>query len=155
MRQQRVSRAAILLRVGGAIILLCAVWFWPVGTIPVRPSFDCATAALPTEKTICADPQLAAVDTEVAQYYQDNLLTASNFSDTAKIATLKHDQQQFVEQRDRCGAASWCIQRSYASWDQQLEDVGGAPRRITSARNAFPQPRTYVGALLLHRRTHR
>ena len=155
MRDRPVSRAAFVFRICGVIGLLCAIWFWPIGTVPVRPSFDCTTAYAPTEKAICADPQLAAVDADVAQYYQDNLQTAGNFGDAAKIRTLQHDEQQFIAQRNQCGPAEWCIQRAYATWDQHLEDVGGAPRRVTPGRSVFAQSRTYLGAYLLHRQASR
>lgn len=101
----------------------------------MHPSFDCAAATLPAEKTICADPQLAAADIDEAQYYQDNLQTAGNFGDTAKVGTLKQDERHFVAQRNQCGSAAWCIQRVYADWDRQLENVGGA-RRAGRRRDA-------------------
>ena len=45
MQDRPVSRAGIVFRIFGAIGLLCAIWYWPIGTVPVRPSFDCASAS--------------------------------------------------------------------------------------------------------------
>lgn len=142
-------RRVLLLRGGAAVVAIITIWFWPLGGAPrVAPSFDCAKATIPAEKAICADPALSKIDADFAAYYQDNLQTAAGFGDTANVETLKKDEQAFIETRNHCGAAKWCIERAYGERDLKLEQLGGAPKRPTP-RGVSRRPANFLGAYLL------
>ena len=73
------------------------------------PSFDCARAASPTERTICADPELAEADRLLAIVY-------------AKVrgkAGVRREQRGWIASRDECANAA-CIAASYEWRTMQL-----------------------------------
>jgi len=43
----------------------------PAGAAPARPSFSCARATSFAERTICSDPELAALDRQLDSTYQN------------------------------------------------------------------------------------
>jgi uncharacterized protein YecT (DUF1311 family) len=61
-----------------------------------KPSFDCAKAASPVEKAICASPNISSADSAVNEAYRQLL---GQF-DPAGAAALKADQTAFVGMRD-------------------------------------------------------
>ena len=138
----------IAIRVGGSLILLCAIWFWPVAP-HVSPSFNCAGATLPTELTICADPQLAGIDIDAAAYFQDNVQAAKGFGDSAASARLRASKAAFLTARDRCGSEKWCIEREYAKWDHAVQTIGGAAHPLNDPGSPRRRPTRYLGAYLL------
>lgn len=149
MERLPLRRSALLFRGGGVAVALAAIWFWPLGAAHVTPSFDCAKAALPTEKAICADPALSKIDAEFATLYQENLQTAAGFNDLGDVRKLEKDERDFIETRDRCGAAKWCIERVYGKRDLQLEELGGAPEQAASSRADSRRPADYLGGRIL------
>ncbi|GIT92440.1 hypothetical protein JANAI62_28980 [Jannaschia pagri] len=80
----------------------------PVRTV-VRPSFDCARAGTPTELAICADANLAQLDSQMAAQYQSIRRRLSN----AGRARLLEEQRGFLRGRDACGANAGCINNAY------------------------------------------
>lgn len=60
-----------------------------------KPSFDCARARAPVEKAICADPELADLDREIATVFARRLRAA----DRGDVAALRRTQQQFLATR--------------------------------------------------------
>ena len=142
-------RSALLFRGGGVTVALVAIWFWPLGAPHVTPSFDCARAALPTERAICADPALSKIDADLAVLYQENIQTAAGFNDLADVEKLKSDERDFLQTRNRCGTAKWCIERVYAKRDLQLEELGGAPEQAASLRGDSRHPVDYLGGRIL------
>lgn len=62
---------------------------------PAGPSFDCARAATPVEKAICANPGLAKLDRDMAAAY------AAAASVTPTPVTLKTAQRDFLAERNR------------------------------------------------------
>jgi uncharacterized protein len=148
------SRRSVFLRAGAVVILSIALWFWPVGKPTVAPSFDCTKASGPTEKTICADPELARIDADFALYYQDNIDAAQINGDSAVIGTLRQGQRAFVEARNQCGTVKWCIERRYADRDRQLAELVGAPHRPVSARGRA-RPSEHLGDYLIKLLTRR
>lgn len=70
------------------------------------PSFDCKRARAGVDKTICADPQLAALDRQLAG------LLALAFEQNADPAELKRAQRRWVRERNTCAEPS-CIKESY------------------------------------------
>ncbi|MHB2139600.1 lysozyme inhibitor LprI family protein [Pseudomonas monsensis] len=70
-------------------------------------SFDCASAGTPTEKTICADPDLSNLDQRLGSAWQ---------SAVAKVAdpkALKADQRGWLKQRNQCNEQVPCLRRQY------------------------------------------
>ena len=60
-----------------------------------KPSFDCTRARAPVEKAICADPELADLDREIATVFARRLRAA----DRGDVAALRRTQQQFLATR--------------------------------------------------------
>ena len=68
----------------------------------VRPSFDCTKARLPIEKEICASPELARLDAEIATAYA----AANAMLDSTGRAALAASQKEFIAQRN-LGTTAW------------------------------------------------
>jgi len=66
----------------------------------IPPSFDCARASHPLEKTICASAKLAALDADVAAAYRERLAL---IFDKAAFRGQQRDWQQIL--RTRCAKA--------------------------------------------------
>lgn len=80
----------------GAVMLVCALW----GAAARGASFDCGAARAPVEKLICADPELAALDDQLADVYRAAL---KNQDDAGRL--LKGQQRQWLKSRaDNLGA---------------------------------------------------
>ncbi len=62
-----------------------------------KPSFDCAKAASVAEKAICADPDLAQADADVAKTYA----AALKLLDARAGKALRDDQGDFIQYRDQ------------------------------------------------------
>lgn len=60
------------------------------------PSFDCGTAKREVEKVICADPELSALDRQLAEAYERALKSMSRPS----AADLRKSQHNFLATRD-------------------------------------------------------
>jgi uncharacterized protein len=136
MDRRRSRRDAIVFRVGAVVVVALAAWFWPRGPGPhVAPSFNCAAATLPTEKTICTDPQLAQIDKDYDAYYQENLEVVSIAGDTEKLAIVIKGQQDFLAARNRCATNRYCIMGSYGVRNRELTQLVGVP-----GHGMYPQP---------------
>jgi uncharacterized protein YecT (DUF1311 family) len=70
-----------------------------------RASFDCAKAASPTEKTICASFDLASWDRSVTLAFKNALERQT----PEKTAELKQAQKKWLKERDACGTNTDCI----------------------------------------------
>jgi uncharacterized protein YecT (DUF1311 family) len=71
------------------------------------PSFDCAKAATPVEKTICADANLARLDGELVAAYRQAIGQARDGE------ALKSEQQNWLRQvRNKCPSAA-CLADAY------------------------------------------
>jgi len=68
----------------------------------VQPTFRCATARNADEEEICADPELAARDTEIARVYGETLRRLK----PRLAARLRADQRAFVKDNATAYAAS-------------------------------------------------
>lgn len=98
-----------------AIVLVGAV----LGTVPAQadgPSFDCAKAALPAEKTICADPQLSAIDLLVSKAYRG--FEPAFGGDKRKIA------RWLIADRNACKSDTACI---VSALNNALQTYGNTP----------------------------
>jgi uncharacterized protein len=68
----------------------------PLHAPEAHPSFDCGTVRLAVEKAICADPQLGALDHQVADTYT-RLLNASG---GRSADVLRRAQRDFIARRN-------------------------------------------------------
>ena len=92
------------------------------------PSFDCAQAATAVEAAVCASPDLAALDRELARVYG---LAAEGGEG------LRDAQRRWIADRDACGAGGTdlgrCVADAYAvrileireGWDAARADEAG------------------------------
>jgi uncharacterized protein len=86
------------------------------------PSFDCSKAAGQVEELICADPELAALDVELARLYR---------AVSAKLAArdlkrLRSYQRGWIKGRNDCWKAvgvgiRGCVEASYRDRIRELE----------------------------------
>lgn len=80
------------------------------------PSFDCALARTTTEKTLCADKNLADLDRLMAKRYR-TLRDARNFSQSQSLIA---SQKAWLKRRDACGSDRNCLQQRYATRIREL-----------------------------------
>jgi uncharacterized protein len=80
------------------------------------PSFDCRKASLPVEKSICADPQLSAIDALVAKAFSG--FEPAFGGDKRKIA------RALIADRNACGQDAACI---VSAQNNALQTYGTAP----------------------------
>ena len=85
----RRAMKAEIARVGGAAPQ-------PLHAPEAHPSFDCETATLAVERAICADPQLGALDHQIADAYSRLISNANGRS----ADTLRRAQRNFVAARN-------------------------------------------------------
>lgn len=87
----------------------------PVSAAPAGPSFDCAKASTPVEKTICADPLLGRLDRAMADNY-----SAMRNSDIGVEAReeLKASQRQWTAARSSCSTTQCLADRYRARIDE-------------------------------------
>jgi uncharacterized protein len=85
---------------------------------PFAPSFECAKARGRTEKMICAERPLAALDRQVADLYALALAQATDLSD------VKREQRRWLGDRDGCKEIA-CIESSYQQRLTQLTTQTG------------------------------
>ncbi|KAA0687829.1 lysozyme inhibitor LprI family protein [Azospirillum brasilense] len=78
-------------------------------------SFPCSKATTPTEKAICADPALSALDEKLAATYRAALerLSGASPEEGAAGAAVKADQRAWLRDRDSCRADAACLRRAY------------------------------------------
>ncbi|HKY93975.1 MAG TPA: MliC family protein [Kiloniellales bacterium] len=102
------------------------------GSTAAVASFDCAKAADPIELSICEDPQLSRLDSELAAIYT----RAEADGDSVPSGNdLRIAQRQWVATRNRCGAEAdprGCLVKAYAARIQQLR-MGSAAARWPEA----------------------
>lgn len=90
-------------------------------------SFDCAKASSPLEKAICSNPNLSALDDQMAQAYKDARAKSSNQDQ------LKSDQIAWIKGARQCASDLACIEKSYK---ERLATLGAATSLAPSNTNA-------------------
>jgi uncharacterized protein len=99
------------------------------------PSFACAEAKLPAEKTVCASRELAAMDRKLNEAYSDALRTWSADERTRQRAA----QKQWLAQRNACSKADdapLCLRDAYRRREIELQ--------ILSGKLPAPTPKGYL-----------
>lgn len=84
-------------------------------------SFDCKVDRGRTEQAICGDAQLREMDQRMANLYFS--IQADNTG--RRHRRLKHDQGEWLKERNDCGANVRCLRRAYAERIRELEDALG------------------------------
>jgi uncharacterized protein len=109
-----------------------AALFWPAAG-GAQPSFDCAKASTPVERAICAKPELAKADREMATLYGT---LAGKLSGAAKEHLVK-DQVAWLENRakactGRPEEVTRCLDNRYAARIATLKADGEGPYPFVS-----------------------
>lgn len=82
-----------------------------------NPSFACTGALTPTEKIICADGTLAALDRVLAAAYRNKFdglpVELANALDEV-VKSLVITQKAWLAHRDSCGTDTACVYRAYS-----------------------------------------
>lgn len=100
------------------------------GSAAAAPSFNCAKAATPVEKAICANSGLASQDAAIAQQYKD--LRGKLDTDAAK--SLTDDQKYFLSVRDQVYAEPY-------QGSTPAKEIGQGMRyRLDFLKSINPQP---------------
>jgi len=116
---------ATLIRMG---LAFSAGAFATIAQAAPGPSFDCARVTSLVNRTICASPELSALDRQLADHYRA-LLAQSG----AEAESLRREEAKWLhEVRDPCPDAA-CIAQAYAVWDAVLV---ARSRRLAGAASA-------------------
>ena len=92
----------------------------PLHAAEAHPSFDCEAASLAVEQAICADPQLGALDHQIADAYSHLIGNARGRS----VDTLRRAQRDFVATRNaRFGKPGYDL---HAALQQRLDALQSA-----------------------------
>ncbi|OOG47688.1 lysozyme inhibitor LprI family protein [Rhodanobacter sp. C01] len=76
-----------------------------------QPGFDCAKAQSAAELTICADPLLSALDSDVAAQYH----ALAQQADPSQKSALLSTQREYIGARSICGSDRACVERQTRS----------------------------------------
>lgn len=92
-----------------------------------KPSFACAGALAPVERTICRSTELSTLDSRLAQAYQRRL---DNAQDGADRRTVQQMQRDWVgKARASCGTDEACLQAVYLARIDALAGTGATRAR--------------------------
>ena len=92
------------------LFLVFAINILPV-THGLAASFDCNKAVTKTEKAICADPELSAMDEEMAHFWRSE----------PRSAIEMRKQQDWLEYRDALSQSASCVQHFVECLSQPYE----------------------------------
>ncbi len=103
-----------------AVALAALLAFGLLGSLAsadaASPSFSCTGNLSATEKAICADDSLAALDVALAAAYQKALAAlpedSANQADETRVG-LTVTQKAWLAHRNACGADKVCIRKAY------------------------------------------
>ena len=111
-----------------AVLALSASAFATMAQAAPGPSFDCARVTSQVNRTICASPELSALDRQLADHYRVLLAQSGD-----EAAALQREEVKWLhEVRDPCPDAA-CIAQAYAVWDAVLV---ARSRRLAGAASA-------------------
>ena len=105
-------------RFGALLILSTAPLASPAVAQAGLPAAQCSRAATPTEGAICANQELRALDTELAEAYHHAL--AATKKDSNERQMLIAEQRQWLTMRDACKANVGCLAAAYRERLAQL-----------------------------------
>ena len=120
-----------------AVLALSAGAFATMAQAAPGPSFDCARVTSQVNRTICASPELSALDRQLADHYRVLLAQSGD-----EAAALQREEVKWLhEVRDPCPDAA-CIAQAYAVWDTVLV---ARSRRLAGAASAAVNAAPGVG----------
>lgn len=96
-------------------------------------SFDCSKAWSPDEVTICANPALSALDSEMGglwyAYSRVPMLMGAN-------GDRQDEEQAFIAGRRACGSNVGCLTSAYRSRNSKLRsEIDGAMAQLAKLQN--------------------
>lgn len=125
------NRSLVGVSFGAVSLLSAAIVF---GAESAGPSFNCAAAQTATEKLICSDPGLSALDLRMARLF------AAERADPAKASAVLADQRKWIaDDRNKC-ADTDCLRAAYQSRITALTPATPAEEKTVVA----PRPPTAV-----------
>ena len=83
----------------------------------VQPSFDCAKARSPAERTICSDPELAQLDRDTGRLHARAKAAARD-----PAAFRRENDREWKQRETECRDNKACLLAWYAHRRQQLQD---------------------------------
>lgn len=83
-------------------------------------SFDCRSAMLPAEKTICANANLSSLDERTAGMY---FIIVGSGAPADQVGQVKDSQRKFVARRNACGTNVDCLVDAYTTQMMFLRNV--------------------------------
>jgi uncharacterized protein YecT (DUF1311 family) len=83
-----------------------------------RPSFNCRHGRTSTEKMVCASPNLASADRQMASIYYAEMARA----DAATRSHLRRSRDAFLSRRERCGSEA-CVSAAYNSRIAEIRSI--------------------------------
>jgi uncharacterized protein len=120
-----VERRALPAALGALLIALSGI-----PAVATNPSFSCSGDLTPTEKAICADETLAALDRALVTAYRnkfDGLPVESADALDEVVRSLAITEQAWLAHRNSCGADRSCIQTAYRTRLAALRAENDAP----------------------------
>lgn len=95
----------------------------PVRTAQANPSFNCRHARSRSERMVCGNGGLAALDRAMSSQYYSALSNAS----AASRADLRRSRNRFLAYRDRCPDEG-CVAQAYRDRMAEIRDIAAAGR---------------------------
>jgi uncharacterized protein len=124
------DKAQCLASIGFAVCLTLASS--PRAARGPAPSIDCASATSSVEQAICGSDSLAALDKKLVDVYA----SASKAAGSGERNRLAAEQQQWLEDRNRCAGASdraACVKERYVNRIADLQ----AQFKLVASRGPF------------------
>lgn len=112
------SRISITIGLGTAALVAAVIGQWTSPAAAAGPSFSCTGNLLPTERTICANSNLAALDVALASLYQNVYNKTSGAARDKLVAAEK----AWIATRNSCSTNVTCITNVYR---QRIAQLGG------------------------------
>ncbi len=91
----------------------------PSGGGVARPSYDCRRARTPSERAVCADSSLSALDRRMAGRYVNAIAAA----DPEQNQLLHTTRDRFLGYRERCRSDNACIANVYRGRLREIDDI--------------------------------
>lgn len=89
-------------------------------TARTYPSFDCRRARTRSERLVCSDEDLAALDRAMSSRFYSALSNA----DRTTRAELRRSRDRFLAYRDRCPTVA-CVDEAYRDRMDEIRDIAG------------------------------
>jgi hypothetical protein len=127
--------AAMLFRISTISLVLSAALGLAVSSAEAA-SFDCAKAAKPDERAICANPDISALDSEMGGlWFAFSKVPMLMGSSGARM----DDAQEFLQKRAQCGGDVACLRPLYhARIDALKQGIAQAMDNYAQLQNADP-----------------